>query len=94
MGINRFWKAGQLGPGIWLVKSRKILFWGIIFLGNLENLRKSTRLLLGPAPSSSGQLIFPRNPQGLKKSISGRGPRPKKIIVGIDGFDVADCGYS
>ena len=56
MMINRFRKAGRLGPGIWQVKSPKILFSGNIFLGNLGNLRKSSRLLLGPAPASSGEL--------------------------------------
>ena len=50
--INRFRKDGWLGQ----VKSPKILFFKQYFLENLENLRKSSRLLLGPAPASSGEL--------------------------------------
>ena len=56
MKINRFWKAGRLEPGIWQAKSPKILFSKNIFLKNLGNLRKSARLLHGPAPASSGEL--------------------------------------
>ena len=67
MKINRFWKVGRLGPRIWQVKSPKILFWRKYFLGNLENLRKSSRLLLGPAPASSGQLGPARPSSGPPK---------------------------
>ena len=58
MEINRFRKAGRPGPGIWLVKSPKNTFLRNIFLKNLENLRKSARLLHGPAPA---QLRTPKN---------------------------------
>ena len=56
--INRFLKAGRPEPGIWQAKSPKILFSKNIFLKNLENLRKSARLLHGPAPA---QLRTPKN---------------------------------
>ena len=64
--INRFRKDGWLGQRIWQVKSPKILFKKY-FLGNLENLRKSSRLLLGPAPASSGELGPARSSSGPQK---------------------------
>ena len=42
-------------------------FLGKYFLGNLENLRKSSRLLLGPAPASSGELGPARPSSGPQK---------------------------
>ena len=65
--INRFRKAGRLEPGIWQAKSPKILFSKNVFLKNLENLRKSARLLLGPAPASSGELGPARPSSGPQK---------------------------
>ena len=65
--INRFRKDGWLGQGIWQAKSPKILFSKNIFLENLGNLRKSSRLLLGPAPASSGELGPARPSSGPQK---------------------------
>ena len=95
--INRFGSAGRLGPGIWLVKSRKIPFFENYFPGKSGKSEKIHPIApragsaqLGPARAGSAQLIFSRNAQGLKKSISGRGPMPN--FFWIDGFEVADCG--
>jgi len=52
---------------------------------------------LGPAQAGSAQLVFffenPVPSEDLKKMISGRCPRSDFFIVGVDGFEVADCGY-
>ena len=65
--INRFRKAGRLEAGIWQAKSPKILFSKSFFLKNLENLKKSARLLHGPAPASSGELGPARPSSGPQK---------------------------
>ena len=98
-------RAGDLASKIFENdgKSSQNLQKFFYFFISVKISRKSSRLLLGPAPAGSGQLRparpssfsskNPRPSEDLKKLIPGHWPKSKKFIVGMDALEVADCGY-
>ena len=89
--FENHWKSSQN-----LQKS----FLFFIFRENLEEIQpiapRAVSGRLGPAQAGSAQLVFFEKSaaiRGPQKMIPGHWPKSKNFIVGMDGLEVADCGY-